>query len=257
MDRLILVDNGSNNKEEIQSGIQNFNTDKILYIDLHKNKGIAAALNVIAESTESCGVKWVLTLDQDTVCKDDIIDKYRPYLSMKNVGQFTCLYQDRNFIEDEYKNEGSEFGNLKEVPWCITSAALLNVEAWKKAGKFDESLFIDQVDYDMCLTMREKGYYIYQVGFVGFVHEIGQGHIIKVGSWKIKTWNHSPFRRYYGTRNAIIVAKKHNEINMMRAILGAVKHIVIIFVFENDKWNKLSAGVKGLRDGFCIAWNRE
>jgi rhamnosyltransferase len=44
---------------------------------------------------------------------------------------------------------------------------------------------------------------------------------------------------------------------MMRAILGAVKHIVIIFVFENDKWNKLSAGVKGLRDGFCIAWNRE
>lgn len=83
MDRLILVDNGSNNKEEIQSGIQNFNTDKILYIDLHKNKGIAAALNVIAESTESCGVKWVLTLDQDTVCKDDIIDKYRPYLSMK------------------------------------------------------------------------------------------------------------------------------------------------------------------------------
>lgn len=83
VDRLILVDNGSNNKEEIQSGIQNFNTDKILYIDLHKNKGIAAALNVIAESTESCGVKWVLTLDQDTVCKDDIIDKYRPYLSMK------------------------------------------------------------------------------------------------------------------------------------------------------------------------------
>lgn len=71
VDRLILVDNGSNNKEEIQSGIQNFNTDKILYIDLHKNKGIAAALNVIAESTESCGVKWVLTLDQDTVCKDD------------------------------------------------------------------------------------------------------------------------------------------------------------------------------------------
>ena len=46
VDRLILVDNGSNNKEEVQSGIQNFNTDKILYIDLHKNKGIAAALNL-------------------------------------------------------------------------------------------------------------------------------------------------------------------------------------------------------------------
>ena len=51
---------------------------------------------------------------------------------MKNVGQFTCLYQDRNFLEDECKKEGFGFGNLKKVPWCITSAALLNVEAWKK-----------------------------------------------------------------------------------------------------------------------------
>lgn len=248
VNQLILVDNGSNNKEEIRSEIQNFDTDKIIYIDLHKNIGIAAALNVIAQSTENCGVKWVLTLDQDTVCKDDIIDKYRPYLSMKNVGQFTCLYQDRNFLEEGCKKAGSEFGNLKEVPWCITSAALLNVEAWKKAGEFDESLFIVRlitiVPYE-----REKGYSIYQVGFVGFVHEIGQGHIVKVGPWKIKTWNHSPFRRYYGTRNAMIVSKKHKEISEMRAFLGAVKHIIIIFIFEDQKLEKLSAGLKGIKDG--------
>ena len=168
---------------------------------------------------------------------------------MKNVGQFTCLYQDRNFLEDECKKKGSEFGNLKKVPWCITSAALLNVEAWKKAGKFDESLFIDQVDYDMCLTMREKGYYIYQVGFVGFVHEIGQGHIVKVGPWKIKTWNHSPFRRYYGTRNAMLVSQKHKELSEVCAFLGAVKHIIIIFIFEDQKLEKLGAGLKGLKDG--------
>ena len=49
VNQLILVDNGSNNKEEIRSEIQNFDTDKIIYIDLHKNIGIAAALNVIAQ----------------------------------------------------------------------------------------------------------------------------------------------------------------------------------------------------------------
>lgn len=256
VDRLILVDNGSANKKEIQNIIQNLNSTKIQYIDLLENKGIAAALNVIAEFTESCGVKWVLTLDQDTVCKDNIIDIYRKYLSIRNVGQFTCLYQDRNFLDDRLKRDTIGYCELKKVPWCITSAALLNIEAWKKAGKFDETLFIDQVDYDMCLTMREKGYWIYQVGFVGFVHEIGQGHIIKFGPWKIKTWNHSPFRRYYGTRNAIIVAAKHKEINLIRAFLGAVKHIAIIFIFEDNKLDKLVAGLKGLRDGVCIIMNK-
>ena len=249
VDRLILVDNGSSNKEEILTTICRFDNNKILYIDLHSNRGIAAALNVIADITESCGVEWVLTLDQDTICRDDIIDKYRSYLSMKDVGQFTCLYQDRNFLVNENEKEDFDCCKLKEVPWCITSAALLNIKAWKAAGKFDERLFIDQVDYDICLTMREKGYHIYQIGFMGFLHEIGQGHIVRIGPLKIKTWNHSPFRRYYGTRNAMLVAKKHKEINLIRAFLGAVKHIIIIFIFEDQKLEKLSAGLRGLKDG--------
>ena len=116
-------------------------------------------------------------------------------------------------------------------------------------GGFDEKLFIDQVDYDICLSMREKGYKIYEVGFIGFLHEIGEGKKKEFGKFQIKTWNHSPIRRYYGVRNAIWVAKKHNELNTIRALLGALKHIFIIFIFEENKWKKLKAGLRGLKDG--------
>lgn len=47
VDRLILVDNGSSNKEEIQSEIQSFNTDKILYINLQKIKELQRRLMLL------------------------------------------------------------------------------------------------------------------------------------------------------------------------------------------------------------------
>lgn len=245
VDKVLLVDNGSDNKRKIKEILDDF--DNLVYIDLHENKGMAYALNIIASETEKAGIKWVLTLDQDTVCKNDIIEKYMPFLSTKKVGQLTCEYKDRNF--DENIKMTNSYSGVKEVSWCITSAALLNIEAWKSVGGFDEKLFIDEVDYDICLTMREMGYHIYQAGFIGFIHEIGKGKTVRCGLFKIKTWNHSPMRRYYGTRNAIIVARKHKEINVVRAILGVIKHVVIIFIFENQRFGKLKASVQGIYDG--------
>jgi len=57
------------------------------------------------------------------------------------------------------------------------------------------------------------------------------------------------FRRYYGTRNAMLVSQKHKELSEVCAFLGAVKHIIIIFIFEDQKLEKLGAGLKGLKDG--------
>lgn len=240
--RVILVNNGAKNTEEIEQYLDGLEKQKIIYENLNKNKGIAAALNVIVNKCIDYNVNWVMTLDQDTVCNKDIVQKYRKYLKMDNVGQLTCEYIDRNFKNEDKKNK---YG-IRKISWCITSAALLNINAWKKVGGFDERLFIDEVDYDICLSMREKGYYIYQIDFIGFVHEIGEGKSKKIGNKIIKTWNHSAFRRYYSTRNAMIVARKHSEINTIRAFLGVLKHIGIILLFENDKWNKFKAGIKGL-----------
>ena len=194
--RVILVNNGSENTEEIEQYLDGLEKQKIIYENLNKNKGIAAALNVIVNKCIDYNVNWVMTLDQDTVCNKDIVQKYRKYLKMDNVGQLTCEYIDRNFKNEDKKNK---YG-IRKISWCITSAALLNINAWKKVGGFDERLFIDEVDYDICLSMREKGYYIYQIDFIGFVHEIGEGKSKKIGNKIIKTWNHSAFRRYYSTR---------------------------------------------------------
>lgn len=243
---LIIVNNASKNTTEIEALVEKYPTCKYIY--LKENKGVAFALNIIVKECLKENIEYVITLDQDSVCCDNLVENYKKYLDLPKLGQLCCLYKDRNFIEDNLP----QYDGVKEVNWCITSASLLNNNVWKEVGGFDENLFIDQVDYDICLSMGEKGYKIYQAGFIGFLHEIGEGKKIKVGKFEIKTWNHSPIRRYYGVRNAILVGRKHEELNNIRVILGAVKHIFLIFIFEGDKWNKLKAGLKGLKEGIFI-----
>lgn len=241
---IILVNNGSRNTKEIEFFLKEIRNCH--YINLHENKGIAVALNVIASETKKRGANWVVTLDQDTVCYDNLVENYSKFLNAKDIGQITCFYKDRNFNDDGNRQS---YDGLIDIDWCITSAALLNINAWCRVGGFDEKLFIDAVDYDICLSMRENGYHIYQAGFVGFLHEIGNGKVVKLCGLSIKTWNHSPFRRYYSARNAMIVARKHKHISTIHTFFGTLKHIIIIFIFEDDKWNRLKCGIKGLING--------
>lgn len=238
---LIIVDNDSENIKEITKLIDSYT--KIFLKKNEKNLGISRALNLIASISREHGYSWVLTLDQDSECRENLISNYLPYLSMEKVGQLSCLYNDRNFV-----NESVSFKGITEVEWCITSASLMNIEAWENVGGFDEELFIDAVDLDMCLKMREKGYHVYKVGFVGFLHEIGDGRTRRFFFKTIKTWNHSPFRRYYSTRNALIVAKKHKT-GVLKALLGVIKHMILIFLFEKEKIAKLRKGFLGVIDG--------
>lgn len=246
VEKIFLVNNGSDNVGQILDLLNDYG-DKCEYIDLQKNRGIAAALNVIVRKAKEHGYDWVLTLDQDTVCYDNIIENYEKYLNLDNIGQLTCFYNDRNFEKTPMRS--SDAIEFEKVTWCITSAALVSVDAWLKSGGADERLFIDAVDFDICLSMAEHGYNIYKCKFLGFLHEIGSGHTIHIGPVKIKTWNHAAFRRYYGTRNMILVAKKHASQSIFRTLLGVLKHMLIILIFENDKWEKLKMGSKGIFDG--------
>ena len=76
VDYVILVDNGSKNKSDIEAAIEHsfYNSDKLIINFSQKNNGIAWALNQIFKIAEEQSVKWVLTLDQDSVCPSDIIE---------------------------------------------------------------------------------------------------------------------------------------------------------------------------------------
>lgn len=112
----------------------------------------------------------------------------------------------------------------------------MNLIIWEQVGGFYEPLFIDQVDFDYCYTVRENGYKILQVGNTYLLHEIGMSKgVYLFGNYHI-AFNHSPMRYYYMIRNMIVVAKRHH---MWRHFIHVIpRRIIIVNKFENDRWNK-------------------
>ena len=75
VDRVICVDNGSDNIKSIEDCVLK-NWKNITIIKNGKNEGIAKALNQMFEFAIEQQYEYVLTLDQDSVCPDNIIEEY-------------------------------------------------------------------------------------------------------------------------------------------------------------------------------------
>ena len=93
-----------------------------------KNIGIATALNRLAEYAGKRGAKWLLTLDQDSVCEDKLISIYEKYINEENLGLITCTITDRNF---QYNKDEEDF-QTRYIDNCITSGVIFDCLHGKK-----------------------------------------------------------------------------------------------------------------------------
>ena len=76
VDKLICVDNGSKNIAEIKDRIH-WKYPEVEIIENGENLGIARALNQMFEYAEAHVYDWVLTLDQDSVCPENLMEEYK------------------------------------------------------------------------------------------------------------------------------------------------------------------------------------
>ena len=246
VDCLLLIENGSTNLDYIDS-IKEYNN--IIYINNHASKGIAYALNQICGYAYTHGYKWALTLDQDSVATPGMVDVYKG-IANDEIGIIGCKIEDRNYVDPQMEGYEGTF----EVPWVITSASFTNTEAWFKSGGFDNEMFIDFVDTDICYCMKKAGYKIMTTYNTKLIHEIGTGTTIKYHPIfkRLQIENHNPTRKYYRERNLIYIIKKYNNISKNKILKIIIKDIVAVISYERNKLPKLRAMLKGLIDSLSM-----
>ena len=240
-----IIDNDSKNLNDIRKIIEK--EKKCILIELEQNEGIAKALNIACQYAWNDGVEWILTLDQDSICPDNIIKEYKKYINLKKCAMLSAIIFDRN------KNvvNCEEYLGYSEINECITSGALLNLQAWNEVNGFDEILFIDGVDFDICYRIINHGYKIYRINSVVLNHEIGKSEIKKIFIWKTIVMHHSAFRKYYIARNNIYLAKK-NKKSIIHGILKNIKLLLLVLLYEVEKIDKCKKIIKGTIDGFFV-----
>ena len=234
---LILVDNGSENIADIRTI-----TEGTVLIEKPKNLGIAAALNQLFRQVQTLGCEWIVTLDQDSVIQPGMLEAFSHHISQSDLGIICPRIEDRRLGRQHTQStSGTEY-----VTHAITAGNMVRLKAWEAVGGFTEALFIDGVDFDFCLKLREGGWQILRDNSVCLYQEIGHGRKITLPfHHQMSVLNHSPQRLYYIARNYLWIGRQHHQ--RLHWTLEVAKRLFIVLCFERNKWQKLRAMIKGIR----------
>lgn len=241
VEKVYVVDNSDDKVQRIES------TDKIEYIKLNENKGIAYALNEGAKHAIKDKFKYLLTMDQDSKITSKIVEDMKNYIinnDMNDVGLISP-YQDID-SKDDIKN-----GEVEDMIEVMTSGNIINLDAYKKIGGFKDWLFIDCVDTDYCMNLHKNGYKVLRLNNVIMKHELGNLVVHKLFGKEYPCYNHNPIRRYYIVRNNLYINDMYKDLYpdycawLLRVQKGQVKRII---AFEKNKFKKLKMMFKGYKD---------
>ena len=250
--RIFIVDNASENFDDIKSLADEIGRRSVALIENDSNKGIATALNQIMAAADEDDFDWVLLLDDDSKVDKSLVSGLYEGTKYKDVGIVCPRIHDIN--SGRYLvNKGESKDKLKKkyqvLESCITSGSLVSLDAWFAVGGYDEYLFMDFVDFDFCIRLRQEHYRIIQKNGLVMEHELGKTEIRRLLFKKTEVMNHSAERKYYITRNRIYCEYKYNGRFGMRNAAGVIKALLLVSCFEDDKKNKIKSILKGMHDG--------
>lgn len=233
--------------------IESAGFDHLVLLVNEQNLGIAAALNRGVAEAAARGCRWVITLDDDTMVSDGYVrDVFRFMGSHPDMGldMIACRRQQEGGSESACRS-GEEI-SFKEKRNLITSGCVFDVATHDAVGGFDESLFIDLVDFDFCIRLRKSGRKIIELGRVGMTHTVGASRTVNFLGVVLTVYNHAPFRLYYQARNAILFAGKHWRFDPLLCfvlLLDLVRLPSKAIAFESRKWARVRYVIAGVLDG--------
>ncbi|MEG3132624.1 glycosyltransferase [Rouxiella sp. T17] len=235
---LYVVDNSAGDNSSLLAELDQ-QTGKVVYIANRDNLGIATALNKGCQRALEKGYQWILTMDQDSSFNSQAMTTFIAEFESKrledpSIAVFTPL-----------TNEEQAPGYSLRV---ITSGNLLSLDAYKKIGGFDDELFIDEVDHDLCYKVTQNGYKIFSFANVHMEHKLGNTqlhpYLFKRAMWVM---HHGAVRKYYIVRNRLIMRDRFPEFTQDYDKFNKQLLIGVIF-FEKQKLLKLRYMFKGYRD---------
>ena len=219
--------------------------------------GIAYALNEGLRYAKDHGYLWMGTFDQDSTVPDDflyeIISAFKKFHQKEKVAILSPIYllPDGSMKSFSFKNK--ELNELQNIDFTMTSGNIINVSKVKHIGGFDSSLFIDYVDFDLCLRLRAQDFLILENRNVILQHELGRNFSHRKFLWKkVGIPNYPPIRVYFSTRNRLILYFRYWKtaprfvIHDMLSFFVAFMKIVL---FESEKKSKIQAFFIGFIDG--------
>ena len=225
--------------------------------------GLSGAFNVALKNQD---FEWkeddiIIFFDQDSQISNGYIKAlYEEYCKIERIvpnlgclgpvfyntsnGQIERPHQKKKVTDDSYS-----------VCNTITSSLMTRYKNLKKIGFWNENIFLDLADWDLCWRMQRAGLLCCMTEKVILHHSVGNGEK-KIGPIKLRVGQ--PFREYYQTRDILYLLQEQYVPIKMRVRLAAtitVRPILHCLFLDHREERKMyilkgysdwRAGIKGV-----------
>lgn len=227
----------------------------VCYRFLGENLGLSGAFNKVLLDSQ---IDWndedyVFFFDQDSLIGTGLIERLvQEYESLNDLGYCVgCLGP----VYFNTSNNTVEVPRMKvplndtsySVPSIITSSMLCTYGNLREIGFWNEKIFLDMADWDLCWRFKEQGKLCCLTNAVTLRHSLGEGEK-KVGPIRLRVG--SPFREYYQIREALhLLFQRYTPLKyrvLFLAMLFVRSPLHVLFL--NDRKNRLRYILMGIRD---------
>lgn len=230
--------------------------DRLVYIPLQRNRGIATAQNEGIREARRLGCDYVIFFDQDSEIPEGyalaIVEEYERI--EKNVANLFLLGPTvRNGRTQEvYKSTIHKDVRIAEDfirrETVISSGSCVALPKIDRVGLNDDTLFIDYVDHEWCWRAALKGFVNGITPRVTLTHYVGEQEYRILGQLVIIS---SPIRYYYQVRNYLWLLRR-NYVPRQWKINHGIKLMIypLSYPFMVKHWRAIYAEMlRGLREG--------
>lgn len=248
-DEVIVVDDGSGPgfREELAA----LAATGARVVALSRNSGIAAALNAGLRAAELDERDVVVTFDQDSDIGDGFVGRLVSTLDEASAaGLDVAIVAPASFAGVEQTGSELDHGFIEALR-PIQSGMLVTASSLKQLGDFDESYFIDLVDVEYYLRVREAGLASIAVEGLDLPHELGHFQAMRVLGRRVSTTLSTPFRYYYRSRNRRTLNRRYRRSAasfLWRESMRDLAYFVLVVAFAQPRWGIIRVLGRGVRD---------
>lgn len=248
VDLLFLCDNG-----DVPSFERFGNLNKTKYLFMNRNCGISMAFNVVLKSHNFSADDFVVFFDQDSAVSrghlNCLLNEYKRLSKNLSIGCLGPAYYDRNVKRVDFpkKKEIIDEYNIS-VSTIITSSMICMYKDLCEIGFWNEKIFLDYSDWDLCWRMKKMGKMIVVCKKTLLNHAVGEGEK-RVGV-SVKLQN--PIRNYYQTRDGLrLLTESYVPIRYRFFFIESLMMTSILQVIIcKERWKRVKYIVKGWIDYF-------
>jgi rhamnosyltransferase len=281
LDIVYIIDNSLVSLQE-----KIYNKENLLIEHYPENIGIGRGLAIAINWAINNNYDFLWTFDQDSCPSLDtleiLLSEYE-YLESQNItvgiiSPTIIEAQTQQILPNDLKKNyrlKSYSPQLKPSPFSyyreklyqcdvvITSGSLINLQAARQIPLANPDLFIDGVDWDYCLKLRQAGYHICVTQKTTMQHNFGTylTHLNK----QTPIYIYSPLRYYYINRNHTYIETRlfknpfYITLSVLHRLKTLIKKLIKIILLEPDQkplklWASCLGFVHGLIGKLGKTW---